>query len=369
MVVENMASELSGTIDDNALKSAKTILERLRLSEAETTKLKGLPITEAADRALIKKFAENKKVSPQETARIMHIISGSTLEDSEKTRFTQLLDDTTQRNVEKDLFNLLFNKENLKDKKIKLTGPAITEDGLNLIRQYLADTSQANRNLLDEKLIEKGIIDEEQLKTAARIFDYDPVIHYMHDTPKFENKYKALIERCRNEIMEQEIFQCMQRAADETPETRLIMLKNHYLMNSSWDGNERLTGIMRENGTKKVSSYYLYNEMFSRTRTPEQEQKPFVNYLQKLLDKIKPKAQKGNKNNYDGATDAIQDAIKSSGGMSKGLKIALGAGAALLAIGGGYYAMNKSGSKSNDHGDTFKPSSQPALKNPYLTTK
>ncbi|MCM1010052.1 MAG: glycosyltransferase [Fusobacterium sp.] len=369
MIADNMASELSGTLDDNAMKSVNTIVQKLALSEAETTKLKGLPITDAADRALIAKFAENKKVSPKEVEKLTQLINASTLEAGEKTRFTQLLDGTTQASVEKDLFNLLFNKENLKDKKIKLTGPAITEEGLNTIRKYLADTTQENRHLLDDNLIEKGIIDEEQLKAAKRIFDYDPVIHYMHDTPKFQNKYKALIERCRNEIMEKEIFNCMQRAANETPEMRLTMLRNHVRLNSSWDGNANLTGITRENGTRKVSSYYLYNEMFSRERTAEQKKKPFVNYLQNLLEKIKPKPQKTNQKTYNDATDAIQEAAKTASGMSKGLKIALGAGAAILALGGGYYAMNKSGTKSNDHGDTFKPAAQPALQNPYLATK
>ncbi len=375
MIAENMSAELSGTLDENAMKSVKAVVEKLALRDAESTKLKGLPITEASDRALIAKFADNKKISSEEAKKLTQLINASTLDANEKTRFTQLLDGTTQNNVENDLFNLLFNKGNLKDKNIKLTGPAITDDGLNILRKYLADTSQANRKLVDENLIEKGIIDESQLKIAKRIYDYDPVIHYMHDTPKFQNKYKALIERCRNEIMEKELFTCMQRAADETPEMRLTMLKNHVLIDTSWDGNARLTGVTREDGTLKVSSYYQYDEMFRRTRTQEQQKKPFVNYLQKLLDKIKPKAQKQNSNTYTEAADAIQEATKTASGMSKGLKIALGAGAAILALGGGYYAMNKSSSKSNDHGDTFKPASQPAkqsqpaLKNPYLATK
>ena len=378
MVAENLANELLDTLDDNAVKSAKTVVEKLKLSDKETAKLKALPITEASDRALVTKFAENKKISPKEIEKLSTLINASTLEETEKSRFIRLLDGTTQKSVEKDLFNLLFNKQNLRDKNIKLSGGAITEEGLDIIKQYLSDTSQANRKLLDEKLIEAGIIDESQLKAAKRIFDYDPVINYMHDTAKFQNKYKALIERCRNEIMEAEIFKCMQRAADETPEMRLQMLKNHVLLNTSWDGNANLTNITRENGTKKVSSQYLYDEMFQRTRTPEQQKKPFVNFLQKLIDKIKPKKQVAAKKKYDDAADVVQEAAKTASGMSKGAKIALGAGAAIVALGGAYFAMNKSGSKSNEHGDTFKPSNpakqpaqqpKPALNNQYLATK
>lgn len=378
MVAENLANELLDTLDDNAVKSAKAVVEKLKLSDKETAKLKALPITEASDRALVTKFAENKKISPKEIEKLSTLINASTLEETEKSRFIRLLDGTTQKSVEKDLFNLLFNKQNLRDKNIKLSGGAITEEGLDIIKQYLSDTSQANRKLLDEKLIEAGIIDESQLKAAKRIFDYDPVINYMHDTAKFQNKYKALIERCRNEIMEAEIFKCMQRAADETPEMRLQMLKNHVLLNTSWDGNANLTNITRENGTKKVSSQYLYDEMFQRTRTPEQQKKPFVNFLQKLIDKIKPKKQAAAKKKYDDAADVVQEAAKTASGMSKGAKIALGAGAAIVALGGAYFAMNKSGSKSNEHGDTFKPSNpakqpaqqpKPALNNQYLATK
>ncbi len=378
MIAENLAKELSETLDDNTMKTVKTVVAKLKLTDKETAKLKALPITEAADRTLITKFADNKKLAPQEAAKIIDLINTTTLDAGEKTRFIQLLDGTANSAVEKDLFNLLFNAKNLKDKKIKLTGPAITEEGLNLIKTYLSDTSQVNRKLLDENLLEKGIIDEKQLDAAKRIFAYDPVINYLHDTPKFQNKYKALIERCRNEIMEAEIFRCMQRAANETPEMRLQMLKNHVLLNSSWDGNAKLTGVTRENGTKKVSSYYLYNEMFQRTRTADQKKKPFVNFLQQLMDKIKPKKQPAPKNDYEEAAEVVQEAVKTASGMSKGAKIALGAGAALVALGGAYFAMNKSGSKSNEHGDTFKPSNpakqpaqqpKPALNNQYLATK
>lgn len=374
MVTTNLSGELTETLTDSALKSASTSINRLALSADETTKLINLAISDDKDKALMKKFAQNKKISPQETQKLIDLINTSSLEATEKTRFVELLNGTTQQNVEKELFNILFNQANLKNKEIKLTGGAITENGYQIIRNYLNNPSQANRKMLDDELIVKGIIDESQLDVAKRIFNYDPVVNYLHETTKFNNKYKILIERCRNEIMEKELFACMKRVAEETPEMRMKMMLNHYILNSSWNGNEKLTGITREYGKKPVSSDYLYKEFMQRTRTPEQEKKPFENLLQKLMNAIQPKKKKTKNNGLNDVADAAENAAKSSG-MSKGMKIALAAGAAILALGGAYLAMNRT--KSNAHGDTFKPSNaaqqskkeKPALDNPYLKTK
>ena len=338
---------------------------------------------------MINKFAQNKKLTETEIPKLTTIINASNLDDAQKTRFVELANGTTHKTVEKELIDIIIDSANLKDKNIKLTGGAINEDELKIIKTYLADVTQTNRKALDDNLIVTGKLDESQVSVLKRIFNYDPVVNYIHDTGKFKKKYAALIERCRNEIIEKELFQCMERCANETPANRTKMMLHHFNLNTSWDGNQNLTGITRNvNGTGEtpVSSRYLYGEFMKRTRTNEQKQVGFTNFLQKLMDAIQPQKRTAG-GAMETAVEVAEETAKKSSGMSKGLKIALGVGAGLLALGGAYYAMNKSGAKANEHGDTFKPSTQtnkapnntaargtnpaqkqPAL-NPYLATK
>lgn len=360
-VVTNLEKEIEGLISKEALTSATEKLAKLKLSAEEALKLKGLSIADENDKALVQKFAQNKKLTESETAKLVSIINSAQLEDTEKVRFTNLLNGSTRATVENELIDIIIDSKNLKDKNVKLTGGDITESEIKIIKTYLADVTQANRKALDDALIVTGKLDESQVSVLKRIFNYDPVLNYIHDTGKFNKKYVALIERCRNAIMEKELFQCMERCANETPANRVKMMLHHFNLNCTWDGNQNLTGITRQiNGVETpVSSRYLYGEFMARTRTDEQSKVGYTSFLQKLMDAIQPKnSNKSGGNAMNNAIDAAEDAVKKSSGMSKGMKIALGAGAALLALGGAFYVMNKSGSKTNEHGDKFQPRTQ-----------
>ena len=367
---ENLKAEMDFILTESANTTAAEKIKVLKLTTEEQGRLTALQMSNPADKKIITAFAQNEKLGQKETARLVELLASSTLEDADKTRFTQLADGTTYKNVEKELFEILLNKDNLQNKQIKLTGPAVDEAGFNVLRNYLQNPTQATRKALDEKLIVTGSVDESQIKVAKRIFNFDPILNYLHDTTKFHSKYTELIERCRNQMMETEVFGCMKRVADESVEGRTKMLLNHYMMNTSWDGNQKLTGLTRNpNGTGEVpvSSKYLYGEAFGRTMTEEQSKIGFKNFLQELIDRVKPTALSASSSAssgsatsdaVSGAVEAAGDAVKKSSGMSKGMKIALGAGAALLALGGAFYVMNKSGAKTNEHGDKFQPSTQ-----------
>lgn len=365
--VTNLKAELKHTLTPEANASVDEVVDKLKLTAEEQERLKALNITDANDKKILTAFVNNEKLGNSASARLVEVLNASSLEATDKTRFTQLVDGTAYRSAETRLLEILFNKDNLVNKQIKLTGPAVDADGFNVLREYLSNPTQTTRKALDDKLLVTGSIDESQIKVAKRIFNFDPILNYLHDTTKFNNKYKDLIERCRNQMMENEVFGCMKRVADESVEGRTKMLLNHYLMNTSWGGNQELTGLTRNpNGTgaQAVSSKFLYGEGFARTMTDEQKKVGFTNFLQELIDKVKPtfgnnSASGSTTNNaMTSAVEAAEDAVKKSSGMSKGMKIALGVGAGLLALGGAYYAMNKSGAKANEHGDTFKPSTQ-----------
>ncbi len=376
----NLSEELQTTLTQAAHKNAKAEIEKLKLSLDEQTKLKNLVIADAKDKELINKFAQNEKLNAKETTKLIEILNASSLEPAAKTRFTELANGTTHRNTEDSILRILFNKDNLQNKQIKLDGGALKDEDFSVLKQYLQNPTQTTRKVLDDRLLVTGMLDESQLDVAKRVFNFDPILNYLHDTAKYQTKYNTLIERCRNEIMEKEIFECMKLVAEESTEGRTQMLLNHYLMDTTWDGNAKLTGLTRDphnTGAVPVSSKYLYGEGSARQRTAEQEKVGFQDFLQDLREKIKPN-EKGSRNRsrnnvYAQAAEAAEDAAK-TGGMSKGMKIALGVGAGLLALGGAYYAMRKSNSeKANAHGDTFKssapPTQQAALNNQYLTTK
>jgi len=307
------------------------------------------------------------------------------LNDTALTNATNILDGLKQPNADKSaiedrLLRLIFNSDNLKDTNIKLQG-SLNDKQFDVLKEYLSDVRTSTRTKLEYEIVSKGSVDESQIRAAKKIFNLDPVHNFILKDDKLKVKYNKLLERCKNEMNIDEIVYCMRRVTNETEENRIAMLKNQYLLDTSWDGNARLTKAFRESGTKPVSSLYQYEEILKASPAEGEASRTDNNFLKKLLNAIIPNKNQNNANNaFNDVAEAAADTAKKSG-MSKGLKIALGAGAAILALGGAYYAMKKSGSKSNDHGDTFKPSSpaaaknqpakqaQPALNNPYLATK
>ena len=206
----------------------------------------------------------------------------------------------------------------------------------------------------------------------------DPIHNLILSEGKLKTQYNKLFERCKNEMLENQIVHCMGRVANETEANRIKMLENHYKLDTTWAGNSRLTALGREG--KPASSLYLYEEILKSSPAEGEATRTDNSFLRKLLDAIVPSKKNnpnGAANAYNDVAEAAADTAKKAGGMSKGLKIALGAGAAIVALGGAYYAMNKT--KSNKDGDTFKPSNpaakqpaqqpKPALNNQYLATK
>lgn len=287
------------------------------------------------------------------------------------------LPNADKASVEDRLLRLIFNKDKLKDKNIKLAS-SMDEKQFQIMKQYLANVNTKTRTQVEFEIINHQAVDESQIRTAKQIFNFDPIHNLILSDGKLRTQYNLLFERCRNEMLENQIVHCMGRVVNETEANRIKMLENHFKLDTTWGGNARLTNVQRSG--KQVSSLYLYEEILKSSPAEGEAVRKDNNFLTKLLNAIIP--QRNNQNNaqnaFNDVAEAAADTAKKSG-MSKGLKIALGAGAAIVALGGAYYAMNKTGSKSNDHGDTFKPSSpaakqpakqaQPALNNPYLATK
>lgn len=279
--------------------------------------------------------------------------------------------------IEEKLLKLIFNKDNLKDKSIVLES-SLDDTQFQIMKEYLANVKKSTRTEVEYKIINEKAVDESQIRAAKRIFNMDPVHNLILSEGKLKTQYNKLFERCKNEMLENQIVHCMGRVANETEENRIKMLKNHYMLDTSWNGNARLTALGREG--KPVSSLYLYEEFLKASPAEGEAARTDNSFLKKLLDAIVP-SKKNNPNSaanaYNDVAEAAADTAKKAGGMSKGLKIALGAGAAIVALGGAYYAMNKT--KSNNDGDTFKPSNpaakqpaqqpKPALNNQYLATK
>lgn len=305
------------------------------------------------------------------------------LDDSALRNAESILEELRQPNADKSsvedrLLRIIFTKENLKDKKVKLEG-SLDAKQFQIMKDYLANIKKSTRTKVEYEIINKHAVDESQISVAKRIFNMDPIHNLILSEGKLRTQYNKLFERCKNEMLENQIVHCMGRVANETEANRIKMLENHYKLDTSWAGNARLTGLEREG--KPASSLYLYEEILKSSPAEGEATRTDNSFLRKLLDAIVP----SKKNNPNGAANSYTndvaevaaDTAKKAGGMSKGLKIALGAGAAVIALGGAYYALNKT--KSNKDGDTFKPSSpaskqpaqqqKPALSNQYLATK
>lgn len=388
-LIENYKAILNDILDEKAAKSAESTLASLKLQDADKTKLQLLikPETANETKKIIQQFSEGSLLTEKEANKLIELIQNSGLDNSDKLKYTGLLDGSTKASVEESLLRLIFNKDNLKDKNVKLKD-SVNEAQFNVLKAYLANVKTSTRTAIEYEVINKGCIDESQIRAAKRIFNLDPVHNLILSEGKLKLQHEKLFERCKNEMLENEIVECMHRTANESKENRITMLKNHYQLDTSWNGNARLTRLKREGGTKQVSSLYGYEEILKSSPAEGEAKRTDNRFLSKLLDAIVPKnTNKKTENAYQDVAEAASNAAK--GGMSKGMKIALGAGAAILALGGIYYAMNNSKTKSNQDGDTFKPTtpaakqtnpaaqknaSQQAAKqnnglNPYLSTK
>ena len=298
------------------------------------------------------------------------ILDDGALAEADKV-LEKLKDGTSQAEIEDGLLRLIFNKDKLKDKNVKLKA-SLDDEQLNIMKKYLADVRKSTRIEVEYAIVNKGCVDEKQITAAKKIFNFDPVLNFIRKDGKLNFKYEKLVERCKNELLENELVHCMRRCVNETRENMVTMLKNHYLLNTDWKGNSQLTKLF-ENGVP-ISTYKAYQNILESTPDAGEVTRTDNEFLQKLLDAITPKNGKAN-TSAAGATvaDAVEtaaDAAKeaSKGGMSKGMKIALGAGAALLALGGAYYAMKKpSDEKVNAHGDTFKPSTPTSRSKSHAT--
>ncbi len=383
-LVENYKTALEGLLNESSVKSAETILANLKLQDAEKTKLQSL-VSEGSSKefkAIVEQFVAGSKLTEKDTKTLIEAIRNSALEDADKLKLTNLLDGTTKASVEESLLRLIFNKDNLKDKGIKLEG-SINDEQFGMLKKYLTNVKTATRTDVEFNIINHGLIDESQLRTAKQIFNLDIIHNFILSDGKLNTQYTKLFERCKNEMLENQIVHCMGRVVNETEDNRISMLKNHYLLNTSWDGNERLTKVLRENNTKKVSSLYLYEEFLKSTPAAGEATRTDNNFLTKLINAIVPQKTNTTTNAFEDVAEAAADGAKKASGMSKGMKIAIGAGAALLALGGIYFATSNK-TKSNEDGDTFQPAaSAPAAKkapaaqkpaennglNPYLATK
>ena len=354
---------LGSVVEKDKVAELQTTLDTLKLTGEESKKIKALTTADmtSGQKEAIKKFSEGFKLSEKETQLITPIINGSTLSDIEKTKINNLLNGSTQASVEDILLKTIFNKSNLADKNIVLKDE-ITDAHMNVLKEYLSNVKQATRKVIEAQFINTGMVDETQLTAAKRLFHLDLVHDFIETDGKAKFAYDRLFARCKNEKMENEIVHCMERSVNETTENRVNMLKNQYVLNTSWGNNERLTKLVREG--QPASSQYLYDEMMKSKPGAKEAEGTSGNFLKKLIDFIKPKSAPRTQTAttaVEEATQAAQDAVKSSSGMSKGLKIALGAGAAVLALGGIYFATHKSDVKTNSQGDTFRqsPSAKP----------
>ena len=384
-LVENYKKILEDILSESAVKNAETTLASLKLQDADKTKLRGLitDSTPAGTKNIIEEFVSGSKLTDKDSRTLIEYLQTSSLEDADKLKFTNLLNGTTKSTVEDSLLKLIFNQANLKDKNIKLQ-TAMDDSQFNIMKKYLANVNTATRTEVEFGIINKGAIDESQITAAKKIFNLDLVHNLILSDGKLKTQYNKLFERCKNEMLENQIAHCMGRVVNETEENRITMLKNHYLLNTSWDGNAKLTKLTRGENNTPVSSKYLYEEILKSTPAEGEAARADNRFLTKLLNAIIPKKTQNNNNNpFNDVVEAAADTAKKSG-MSKGAKIAIGAGAAILALGGIYYATKGSGTKSNQDGDTFKPSNpakytpakqsaQPAAQNnglnPYLATK
>ena len=304
------------------------------------------------------------------------------LDDSALSRAEAIVEElktpgADKSSVEERLLRIIFTKENLKDKNIKLEG-SLDDKQFQIMKDYLANVKKSTRTKVEYEIINHKAVDESQIRAAKRIFNMDPIHNLILSEGKLKTQYNKLFERCKNEMLENQIVHCMGRVANETEANRIKMLENHYKLDTTWAGNSRLTALGREG--KPASSLYLYEEILKSSPAEGEATRTDNSFLRKLLDAIVPSKKNnpnGAANAYNDVAEAAADTAKKAGGMSKGLKIALGAGAAIVALGGAYYAMNKT--KSNKDGDTFKPSNpaakqpaqqpKPALNNQYLATK
>ncbi len=380
-LIENYKAVLAGIVDEGTAKSAETILASLKLQDTDKTKLNALIKEDSPKevKAIMQQFTAGSRLADNDAKALINFLQSSTLEDADKLKFTNLLNGTTKSTVEDSLLRLIFNKDKLRDKNIKLE-TSVDDTQFAILKEYLANVNAQTRTEVEFKIINQKAIDESQIRAAKAIFNLDPVHNLILSDGKLKTQYNKLFERCKNEMLENQVVHCMHRMANETEENRITMLKNHYLLDTTWDGNERLTKVLRENGAKKVSSLYLYDEILKATPAEGEALRTDNDFLSKLLNAIVPTKKPNNTPNaFDDVVEAATEGAKSSG-MSKGMKIALGVGAGLLALGGAYYAMNKSKTKSNADGDTFKPSNPAAKKpaepaaqnnglNPYLATK
>ena len=357
---------LGEVVEKDKVAELQSTLDTLKLTGEESRKIKGLMTADmsSSQKEAIKSFSEGFKLSEKETQLITPIINGSTLTDIEKTRINNLLNGSTQSSVEDILLKTIFNKSNLADKNIALQGE-ITDAHLNVLKEYLNNVKQPTRKGIETQFINTGMVDETQLTAAKRLFKLDLIHNFIETEGKAKFAYDRLFVRCKNEKMENEIVNCMERSVNETTENRVNMLKNQYILNTSWSNNERLTKLIREG--QPASSQYLYDEMMKSSSGAKEAEGTSGNFLKRLLDFIKPKNTPRSTTPAsvaEQATEAAQDAVKSSSGMSKGAKIAIGIGAAVVALGGIYFGTHKSGdTKTNSQGDTFKPSNPSAKTN------
>lgn len=383
-LIDRYTGILNGLIKEDAVNGVQDILKALNITDAEKAKLEGLTSSlERNDAQMVSDFAQGRLLSAKENKRIVQIIEASGLSDVDKTRFKDLLSGKTQANIEDSLLRVIFNKANLQDGNVKLIGD-LTDAHINLLKQYLGDVNQANRKMVEEQLINAGMIDNSQIKIAKEMFNLDIVHDFILSDGKLQHSYETLFNHCRDELLSSEAADCMRRAIAETPENRLAMLKNHLLLDTTWTGNAELTQLSREG--RPASAAYLYDEIERRSPHPDELTNKKGRFLDRLIEAIKPTRTNTSRPNggVQAAANNAQNVVEqaaSSGGMSKGLKIALGIGAGLLALGGVYFAMKKSDVKTNSDGDTFKqtatPASNhsakknasPALQNPFLATK
>lgn len=373
-LIENYKKVLKGILDDSLQTQVDEALKALKLTDEEKTKLTPLMQSQPTEKEqkIVQQFIGGSKLSDEESKTLIRIIENSALTDAENARFKGLLDGTVKSSVEDKLLRLILTKENLRDKNVVLTG-ALNNPQIQTMKEYLANVNAKTRTKVEYEIINNGLIDESQIRAAKQIFNLDPIHNLILKEDKLKVQFNKLFERCKNEMLENEIVHCMGRTVGETEANRIAMLKNQYLLNTTWGGNARLTGVMRDG--KPVSSLYLYEEILKSSPSAGEAARKDNSFLSRILNAIKPSgnshanniAQAGTNNPLEAAANAAEDAAKKASGMSKGMKIALGAGAAILALGGAYYAMS-SKEKSNADGDTFKPSTTNTNKAPAANT-